>query len=830
MTLLRHARARARTMRSIAAVATATAVIAGAPTMPAAASSDADARSVWTALFDAVRPAPVVSARQFIVEFEAPSLAEWQHTAAGRITPARQQRFMQTAQQQQQRVLDAIRAAGVEFDIRHSYLRVFNGASIVVHGDSSELIGRVAGVASVSSVRAVYPAAADRKDSESVVAHRMQHAASGTAHVALLDTGVDFNHPALAGMQAGPGVDVIAGRAGVEPGSDDQHGTEMAHAVVMGSGGRARILPYRILESRPVIGGAEAVVGTSDDLLAGVERAVDPDQDGATGDAASVILVAVTAPFAGFAGTPEDQAVAGADILGSVVVAAAGNDGASGDMIGTVGAPGAAREALSVGAVDLRPATPGASVHVRGGVVDTMLEMAPVITRMTDFPTGRVDIIPISGDPADPMAYLSEDLRSVVDGAVALIDYHAGTPLAASVRAAADAGATAVLVGGMDVQALAGVVDGRGISIPAVGVAAEMSIAIRNAAASGQTTVEFAHEDTNNPQHGKIASFASVGPRHDGVGKPDVVSSGVGVQLATAGRESGRAQYATVSGTSVASAFVAGQVAALRQRYPNWSAATVRAAVIATAQPVGRPGERPAVELQGAGIPDMPAAMSVSRIPVPSRIDFGVVEPGSTVHRNLALYGADGARTSAVPELLLESTRSDGPMPYRDGNAIAIQVAAAAIPGVYGGWIFDADETVRIPWTLVVRSPAQPEVPIKLTVDDASPARDRTAGARLGTLRVQVGGMPESGSLGLTGVQHLQLRLRDMAGRDRGTMAELRWVLPGVYTFGISGVGPGGAPLRRGTYFVDVRYTTSLVPAAPWSYGPTAPFRVSRES
>ena len=98
--------------------------------------------------------------------------------------------------------------------------------------------------------------------------------------VAVLDTGIDFNHPDLAAHQAGPGFDVIAGQAGVEVTEYDEHGTQVAGAVVAGAGGRVGLLPIRILDRQPVLGGAEATVGTSDALIAGLEVAVDPDADG----------------------------------------------------------------------------------------------------------------------------------------------------------------------------------------------------------------------------------------------------------------------------------------------------------------------------------------------------------------------------------------------------------------------------------------------------------------------------------------------------------------------------------------------------------------------
>src|SRR5690606_31188927 len=116
----------------------------------------------------------------------------------------------------------------------------------------------------------------------------------------------------------------------------DEHGTAVAGAVVRGAGEAVdlRLMPVQVLSKRPARDGAEAVLGDSDDLIAGLEHAVDPDGDGASDDAADVAVIASTTPFAGFSGSIEDRAVRSADALGTLVVAAAGNDGSSGDGVG----------------------------------------------------------------------------------------------------------------------------------------------------------------------------------------------------------------------------------------------------------------------------------------------------------------------------------------------------------------------------------------------------------------------------------------------------------------------------------------------------------------
>ena len=106
--------------------------------------------------------------------------------------------------------------------------------------------------------------------------------------------------------------------------------------------------------------------GTTDTLIAGLERAVDPNGDGAVDDAVRVALVGVNAPYAGFGDSPEAQAVRGAGKLGTLVVAPAGNEGPARPPNGVVGSPGAARAALTAGATEAGAGVPRVQVTVGG--------------------------------------------------------------------------------------------------------------------------------------------------------------------------------------------------------------------------------------------------------------------------------------------------------------------------------------------------------------------------------------------------------------------------------------------------------------------------------
>jgi hypothetical protein len=401
--------------------------------------------------------------------------------------------------------------------------------------------------------------------------------------------------------------------------------------------------------------------------------------------------------------------------------------------------------------------------------------------------------------------------------------------VADQVRAAADAGAVAVVVSGADSRATAGVIAGPGVTIPAIGVSGSEGDGLRQAIGDSGVSVELSDSTGDNAAYGTVAGFSSRGPRHDGIGRPDVLAAGVGVLTTGAGRDaSHHERYTRVSGTSIAAAQVAGKVARVRLANPAWTPATVRAAVIGSAQPLGSDGDRPPVEAQGAGVIDNDDAAVLTTIAAGGRLDFGVVQPGQHVSRPLTFTsGAGTARP--LPTLKLERTGdpASGPsLNLVDGNVV-VTAADDTPSGVYGGWIIDDEHGLRVPWLAVVRTAEQIKVPIKasLDTDTFAPARAGTFAARLS---IDVGGDPgDNGSLGLTGAQVLDVRLRDADGKDLGAIATMRGVLPGVYEFGVTGRDSAGAQLSPGSYTLRVRTTSAATPTAKLTKSADVTFTIS---
>ncbi len=745
---------------------------------------------LWRSAFDA-RPAVDLGGRMVVV-LAAPSLAD-RVAATGRLpAPKVQQRIVRRAEAFQRRLLAALRAGGVRIFRERSFTRTFNGFSAVLDARALAALERAPGVVGVYPVRAVYPASvsADVLDSPEfgpAGGHRPGVSLPGRdgagVTIALLDTGVDRTHPALHGRVA-RGIDLVDGRGAAD--QPESHGTRIAGLLVgsdpvAGVAPGARVLPIRVLA--PVLSsGVLGYAGRSDVLLDGIERAVDPNADGDVSDAARIALAALVEPYASFTDSPEARAVAGATRLGTLVVAAAGNDGPAGAGFGTIGAPGGAPGALTVGAVDTRLETLSVdvTVSVAGGEVwrgrGRLLNGVP--PEGDGSASNRVDVV-----PAD------------------------GAPLAPRIRAAASAGATAVLVYGSGLPAGSLDLEDRA-ALPVVALPLRAGERVARAIDRGrQVSVEFGEATTlPNPAAGEVAPFSSQGPALGGHAKPDLVAPGVGLVTIDGGGEAD-AGYATLTGTSAAAAVVAGAAALVAEDRPDLDAAALAGALVAGAQTLP---EEPRTA-QGAGLVDASAAARAVVAAEPATLALGVLRPGASTKATLALRNVTHRRVRVRLTLEVEDgaprsfsvepqTLTLGPGERRD---LTVAIAAGDRAGALSGAIVARSrgrELARIPWLATV-SARRPRL---VRILDLAPA---TVSKRTPAVLTFSAGRVNEGSEGLSiaPVALLEVELLNANRKRIGLLARLRDLLPGSYTIALTGRSPTGSKLKAGTYVVRLR-------------------------
>jgi len=837
----------------LAAIAALSAAVAGAgPVRGAGDSVIHAAASAWKGLLGD-RPASS-SGQKMIVLLEAPSLVDRMAAAETPASTEDQKRWVGEADASQRILLAQLAERGVVLRRERSFTRTLNGFSAEIDARALAELERTDAVAGLYPVRVVYPAsitsqALTRPEFRAGAGRRPDVGLPGFegvgVRIALLDSGVDLDHPYLNGRVL-PGYDVADRdrRAAAEPKPDEparreSHGTLMA-GILVGSDGPAglrgvapgaQVLPIRILDWERASDGSYQLLGRGDVLIAGLERAVDPDADGDVDDAAAVALAAVVEPYASFADSPEARSVDGAARLGTLVVGAAGNDGRGGRGFGTVGAPGGTPAAIGVGALDARAEALDARTVVRVGAANVLDEQARVVGALP--PEGALPVAalvgPTLGDPKRATGAVATGAKladffdaqglSTVAGHAAVLP--AGPKLEDVVRNAMAAGATALVVYGAAEPAGSLDLD-ETTAIPVVSIPAAAGRAVVEGLARGEVvSVAFGPaRRVGNATVGQVAPFSSGGVSFGGNVKPDLVAPGVGIATADAGMNAdGSPHYATATGSSVAAAVVAGSAAVLAQARPGLTATELRSLLVGSAQQIVREGRPDPVTVQGAGVVD-PAAAAAAEIAVaPVTLAYG--RAGRTGWRVTQTVSVRNLSTRTLdvgfgitrdrwgkPEISFSAAPAN--LALRAGSAADVTLVASAsgpLEGdAAGAFVVSprGSRPVRVPWAVSFRGTQEEPLISSVALSERSFAPSDSAPA---VVAFRVGRVAADGSgHALDAVQLLEAELWAADGARRlGVLGRLNHLLPGRYAFGLTGRGPRGNTLGRGDYVLRLR-------------------------
>jgi subtilisin family serine protease len=170
--------------------------------------------------------------------------------------------------------------------------------------------------------------------------------------VAVIDTGIEYTHSAFGSctaLNSGGSCRVVGGydfaNNDANPMDDNQHGTHVAGTIAGSDTQITGVAPQALLYAYKVCTQYGACDTSA--IIAGLERAADPNNDGNTSDHVDVANLSLGGP--GDNTSPLSIAVDEAVTAGISVVVAAGN---SGSNYSTIGAPGDSAQAITVGATD----------------------------------------------------------------------------------------------------------------------------------------------------------------------------------------------------------------------------------------------------------------------------------------------------------------------------------------------------------------------------------------------------------------------------------------------------------------------------------------------
>ena len=686
---------------------------------------------------------------------------------------------------QQDKLAEAIKDAGINAKITNNYDQVWNGVSVSVSDSQAAQLAKLPGVVSVQPVievpRPEVKTSKDLTTSEGETkyswgaplgmtnADRAQSELGLTGKgvkIGIIDSGIDIDHREFGGTGVSgsgtsrekgdgakadgavgfPNSRVIAGYdyvgddygangtydAKPDPIPDDcgGHGTHVA-GIAAGGGAAGSSTEVRGVAPEASLG-AYRVFGcdgktSTDIIITAMEQA--------TKDGMDVVNMSLGAAYMVLPDYPTTKAVKTMVDAGVVVAIAQGNDGADG--LWTLGAPGAATEAITVASVDNTVET---NYYFTASGVDNKF-FYNVGSNGGDFARSNVAYPVVASGEAD-----SEDGKlctapsdtNAFKGKYVLIR-RGGCTFGTKAANAQKAGAVGVIIdnnqAGTLGMNLANETDP--VKIPGVSITQADGDALR-AALKADTTVTFGETFGDRPVStgGLVSDFSSWGLNGKLEMKPDVAAPG-GLIWSTWPLDHG-GPFNTISGTSMATPYTAGAAALILQAHPELKDAknaSTSEGVRARLQSTGSPrlwsegnGDKSLLEptaRQGAGLIDVYRAASTKVLPSVSRLNLGQQIAGEKTHEITLTNSGSEAVTYKLGHVDTVTTTGESSKPTRgttngatvstDGTSVSVPAGSSAKVAVkvsapegigngdfYGGYVTltpdNAAQTLRIPF------------------------------------------------------------------------------------------------------------------------------------
>lgn len=508
--------------------------------------------------------------------------------------------------------------------------------------------------------------------------------------IGVIDTGVDYSHADLKHNYRG-GRDVVDGdkdpmeTKGVF-GQDTLHGTHVsgiiaANGQMKGVAPEASIYAYRALGP----GGA----GTSEQIIAAIEQAIR--------DKVDIINLSLGTNING-PDLPLSLALNKAVEHGITAVTSSGN---SGPNIWTVGTPGTASKAISVGA-----STP-------------TLEIPYIMDRDGD----RIKLEPMQGSvPWDLNREYEltsggigrKDELKDSRGKIVLMERGSIT-FSEKVKNAAKAGAVAAIIYNNTDGPLLGNLE-QVSPIPIMGINKKEGKRLLKEIAEGSAYIKTMVLEERD----ELAEFSSRGPVTSSWEiKPDVLAPGVAIQSTVPGG------YIPMQGTSMAAPHVAGAAALIKEAHPDWSPEKIKASLMNSAQPLrNKEGQLYRTYEQGAGRIQLQDSLAADVLAYPASLQFGRFQQSDTHHVHSAEITIENLGREEKSFSVQVPKQKSGlvwhvPMPFtlQAGEKKTVEIQLEADPPLLqekiqdGAFIIHTEgKDIRIPYLFVLEEPDYPRV------------------------------------------------------------------------------------------------------------------------